>query len=153
MSATGAAQSGERSWLVMLVLSRAFTTLIFMTYAAGLPVLAREWAMTGTEAGFVQTCFSAGFAISLFITSWLSDHIGARRMFLWSCWLGAAAALGFALFAHSFERAIWLYGLVGFTQGGSYTPAIMLVAQQAPPARRGTGIGWVLAGMSAGYVG
>ena len=153
MSATGAAQSGERSWLVMLVLSRAFTTLIFMTYAAGLPVLAREWAMTGTEAGFVQTCFSAGFAISLFITSWLSDHIGARRMFLWSCWLGAAAALLFALFAHSFEQAVWLYGLVGFTQGGSYTPAIMLVAQQAPPARRGTGIGWVLAGMSAGYVG
>lgn len=152
-TATNAAQSGERSWLVMLVLSRAFVTLIFMTYAASLPILAREWSMTGTQAGFVQTCFSAGFAMSLFIASWLSDHIGAKRMFLWSCWLGAAAALGFALFAHSFEQAVWLYGLVGFTQGGSYTPAIMMVAQQLPPARRGNGIGWVLAGMSAGYVG
>jgi MFS family permease len=29
----------------------------------------------------------------------------------------------------------------------------MLVAQQLPPARRGGGVGWVLAGMSAGYVG
>jgi MFS family permease len=152
-AAASAAQIGERSWLVMLVLSRAFVTLIFMSYAASLPILAREWSMTGTQAGFVQTCFSAGFGISLFITSWLSDHIGAKRMFLWFCWLGAAAALGFALFAHSFEQAAWLYGLVGFTQGGSYTPAIMLVAQQSPPARRGTGIGWVLAGMSAGYVG
>jgi MFS family permease len=50
-------------------------------------------------------------------------------------------------------QALWLYGLVGFAQGGSYAPAIMLVAQQLPPARRGAGVGWVLAGMSAGYVG
>jgi MFS family permease len=51
------------------------------------------------------------------------------------------------------DGALWLYGLVGFTQRGSYTPAIMLVAQKLPPERRGAGIGWVLAGMSAGYVG
>jgi MFS family permease len=148
-----AARGGERSWLVALVLSRAFVTLIFMTYAASLPTLTREWSMTATQAGLVQTCFSAGFAISLFGTSWLADHLGARRMFLWFCWLGAAAALAFALLARSFEQALWLYGLVGFTQGGSYTPAIMLVAQQLPPARRGAGVGWVLAGMSGGYVG
>ena len=145
--------SGERSWLAALGLSRAFITLIFMTYAASLPTLSGAWTMTATQAGLVQTSFSAGFAISLFVTSWLSDHIGAKRMFLWFCWLGAAAALGFALFARSFEQALWLYGLVGFTQGGSYTPAIMLVAQQLPPARRGAGVGWMLAGMSAGYVG
>ena len=144
---------GERSWLAALALSRGFLSLVFMTYAASLPVLERAWSMTGTEAGLVQTCFSAGFAVSLFITSWLSDHIGARRMFLWFCWLAAVAALGFALFARSFEQALWLYGLVGFTQGGSYTPAIMLVAQRLPSARRGAGVGWVLAGMSAGYVG
>jgi len=124
-----------------------------MTYAASLPTLIQEWAMTSTQAGLVQASFSAGFAISLFITSWLADHVGARRMFVWFCWLGAVTALGFALFARSFEQALWLYGLVGFAQGGSYTPAIMLVAQQLPPARRGAGVGWVLAGMSAGYVG
>jgi MFS family permease len=143
----------ERSWLGALTLSRAFLTLIFMTYAAGLPTLTREWAMTGTQAGLVQTCFTAGFGISLFMTSWLADYIGAKRMFVGSCWAGAAAALGFALFARSYEEALWLYGLVGFTQGGSYTPAIMLVAQQLPPGRRGAGVGWVLAGMSAGYIG
>jgi MFS family permease len=144
---------GERSWLAALALSRAFVTLVFMTYAASLPTLSAAWSMTATQAGLVQTCFAVGFALSLFITSWLSDHLGARRMFLWFCWLGAAAALAFALFARSFEQALWLYGLVGFTQGGSYTPAIMLVAQRLPPARRGAGVGWVLAGMSAGYVG
>ena len=152
-AATNAAMAGERSWLAALSLSRAFIALIFMTYAASLPVLTREWSMTATQAGLVQTCFSAGFAISLFVTSWTADHIGAKRMFFWSCWLGAATALAFALFARSYEQALWLYGLVGLTQGGSYTPAIMLVAQQLPPERRGAGVGWVLAGMSAGYVG
>ena len=134
-------------------MSRAFITLIFMTYAASLPTLSREWAMTATQAGLVQTCFTAGFGISLFLTSWLADHVGARRMFVWSCWSGALAALAFALGARSYEQALWLYGLVGLSQGGSYTPAIMLVAQQLPPSRRGGGVGWVLAGMSAGYVG
>ena len=143
----------ERSWLAALTLSRAFVTLIFMTYAAALPTLTREWGMTGTQAGLVQTCFTAGFGLSLFVTSWLADHVGAKRMFVWSCWSGAVAALAFALLARSYEEALWLYGLVGLTQGGSYTPAIMLVAQQLPCARRGAGVGWVLAGMSAGYVG
>jgi len=143
----------ERQWLISLVLSRSFMTLIFMTYAASLPTLAREWSMTATQAGFVQTAFSAGFAISLFTVSWFSDHIGPRRMFLWSCWLGTAAALSFAMLARSYEQALWLYGIAGLTQGGSYTPAIMLVAQQLPSERRGAGVGWVLAGMSAGYVG
>jgi MFS family permease len=130
--ALAAMQFSERSWLAALILSRAFIALIFMTYAASLPTLTHEWSMTATQAGFVQTCFSAGFAISLFVTSWLSDHIGAKRMFFWSCWLGAAAALAFALLARSYEQALWLYGLVGLTQGGSYTPAIMLAAQQLP---------------------
>jgi MFS family permease len=151
--ATGAASINERSWLAALTLSRAFIALIFMTYAASLPTLTREWAMTATQAGLVQTSLTAGFGVSLFLASWLADHIGARRMFVWSCWSGAAAALAFALGARSYEEALWLYGLVGLTQGGSYTPAIMLVAQQLPPARRGAGVGWVLAGMSAGYVG
>lgn len=146
-------QTGERSWLAALVLSRAFFGLMFMTYAACLPVLTREWSMTGTEAGSVQTAFSGCFAVSLFVTSWFSDHLGAKRIFLWSCWLSAAAGIGFGLFARSYEQALLLYGLVSLTQGGSYTPAIMLAVQELPAERRGAGVGWVLAGMSVGYVG
>ena len=106
-----------------------------MTYAAS-PDPDPGMGDDGDQAGLVQTCFTAGFGVSLFLTSWLADHIGARRMFVWSCWSGALAALAFALGARSYEEALWLYGLVGLTQGGSYTPAIMLVAQQLPPARR-----------------
>lgn len=143
----------ERSWLAALCLSRFFFNLIYMTYAAALPTLTREWAMTASEAGFVQTCFFTGFAVSLFFTSWFSDRIGAKRVFLVFCWLSALASLAFALYARSYTEALWLYALVGVSQGGTYIPAIMLVSQKLPSERRGGGVGWILASMSAGYVG
>lgn len=151
--ADSAAQSGERVWLSALCFSRFGFNLIYMTYAAALPTLTREWDMTATEAGFVQTCFFAGFAVSLFFTSWFSDHIGAKRIFLIFCWLSAATAVAFALYARSYAEALWLFTLVGVSQGGTYIPAIMLVSQKLPSERRGAGVGWVLASMSAGYVG
>ena len=150
---TTGAPTGERSWLAALCLSRFFFNLIYMAYAATLPTLTRAWDMTATEAGFVQTCFFIGFAISLFFTSWFSDHIGAKRIFLTFCWLAAVTALLFALYARSYSQALWLFALVGFSQGGTYIPAIMLVSQKLPSERRGWGVGWVLASMSAGYVG
>ena len=124
-----------------------------MAYAAALPTLTREWAMTASDAGFVQTCFFTGFAVSLFFTSWFSDRIGAKRVFLVFCWLSALASLAFALYARSYTEALWLYALVGVSQGGTYIPAIMLVSQKLPSERRGGGVGWILASMSAGYVG
>jgi MFS family permease len=42
--------------------------------------------------------------------------------------------------------------LLGLAQGATYTPAIMLVSTNAPPQRRASAVGWILAGMSAGYV-
>ena len=139
--------------LAALFFSRVFTTVIFMTYPACLPALTTAWGMSATEAGLVQTSFTSGFAISLLLTSWASDRVGAKRVFLLFTWLAALAAFGFAAFARSFELALVLIALVGISQGGTYTPAIMLVSQALPPERRGAGVGWVLAGMSAGYVG
>jgi MFS family permease len=42
--------------------------------------------------------------------------------------------------------------LLGLAQGATYTPAIILVSTNAPPDRKASAVGWVLAGMSAGYV-
>jgi MFS family permease len=42
--------------------------------------------------------------------------------------------------------------LLGLAQGATYTPAIMLVSTNAPPDRKASAVGWILAGMSAGYV-
>jgi MFS family permease len=41
--------------------------------------------------------------------------------------------------------------LLALALSGSYTPAIMLVAQELPPSRRGRAVGMLLMGSSLGY--
>jgi MFS family permease len=136
----------------MLVLARACTTAVFMTYPACLSWLMAAWQMTATRAGIVQGAFTASFATSLLVVSFLCDRFGAKRVFAWAVVSCAASALVFAAFARSFETAVVCMALLGAAQGATYTPAIMLVSANASPDRKASAVGWVLAGMSAGYV-
>jgi MFS family permease len=136
----------------VLVLARACTTAVFMTYPACLSWLLDAWQMTATRAGVVQGAFTASFAISLLVVSFLCDRLGAKRVFAWAAITSAASALLFAAFARSFESALVCMALLGLAQGATYTPAIMLVSTNALPERKASAVGWVLAGMSAGYV-
>ena len=138
-------------WLLTLCASRSFNMLVFQTYAAALPMVWGAWQMSAVEAGSISTGFQAGYAISLLCFSALADRVGARRVFLWSGWISAAVALAFALFARSYLSALVLYTLVGLSQGGTYTTAIMLIADRYPAARRGAAVGWLLASSSLGY--
>jgi len=138
-------------WLLWLCGSRAAVSLAFMMYAGAIPELIGDWGMTAAQAGFVQTVFNGSYALSLVLTGWLSDRLGARRVFLWSSWCTAAVGVLVALFARSFESGAILFALFGLFQGGTYTPSIMLVAQGVPSERRGSSIGLLLAGASLGY--
>ena len=138
-------------WLFAVCASRTFGTLMFMTYAAALPLLLDAWALTGTTAGSISTGFQIGYAISLMVASWLADRLGARRVFLWSAVASAVTALLFAAFARSYWSALVLYTLVAVSQGGTYTTVIMLIADRYPPARRGAAVGWLIAASSLGY--
>ncbi len=139
------------AWLVVLCVSRTFNMFIFMTYAATLPVLRPAWEMSATAAGSISTGFQLGYAVSLLVCSWLADRVGARRVFLVSGWLAAATAVAFALYARSYLSALVLYTLVALSQGGTYTTAIMLMADRYPRERRGAAVGWLLASSSLGY--
>jgi MFS family permease len=145
------ARGGLDRWLVILCVSRTCNMFIFMTYAATLPVLRPAWEMSATAAGSISTGFQLGYAVSLLVCSWLADRVGARRVFLGSGWLAAATAVAFALYARSYLSALVLYTLVALSQGGTYTTAIMLMADRYPPERRGAAVGWLLASSSLGY--
>ncbi len=139
------------SWLITLCASRALSALVFVTYAATLPVVAAEWHMSGTEAGAIASVFQAAYAVSLLAFSWLAQRVGARSVLLHSSVLIALAGCLFAGFARDFLSAFLLYGLVGISLGGNYTTAIMLIADRYEPARRGSAMGALLASTSMGY--
>jgi hypothetical protein len=104
----------------MLVLARACTTAVFMTYPACLGSLIGAWQMTATRAGVVQGAFTASFAVSLLVVSFLYDRFGAKSVFAWGAISCAASALFFATFARSFENALVCMALLGLAQGATY---------------------------------
>lgn len=138
-------------WLILIFLARIAMYANFMVYAACLPILFNEWGMTATKAGSISSVFMVGYAASLFLFAWLSDYFGAKRLFLLSAVLSALTALVFAFFARSYLTGLLLYGLAATTQGGLYTPAIMLFSDRYESSRRGEAVGYLIASTSVGY--
>ncbi len=147
---THKARSPDR-WIMMIFAARVLMYANFMVYAACLPLLLDEWQMSATQAGSIASGFMISYAVSLFVSSWLADHIGARRVFLWSAMLSAVTALLFGLLGRSYISGLIFYALAASTQGGLYTPAIMLFSDRYEAARRGSAVGYLIASTSVGY--
>lgn len=143
--------AGRDPFVLAVCLARVFLFAIFMAVAATVPIIMPAWGIGAAQAGSIVTSFTVFYAVSLFVTSWIADHFGAKRVALGSCWLAAAAAATFGLFARDYASALILYGLAGLMQGGVYTPIIMLFAERYSPRRRGNAVGWLIGSTSIGY--
>jgi MFS family permease len=138
-------------WLLGICSSRVLTYLVFMAYAAALPVLQQEWDMSATAAGAISGGFQFGYAVSLFFFSILADRIGSKRVFLLSNFCTVVASLLFAFLARDFYSGFILFTLVGTSLGGSYTPGLMMIADRYAPRHRGRAVGFFIASTSLGY--
>jgi len=138
-------------WLLGICSSRVLTYLVFMAYAAALPVLQQEWDMSATAAGAISGGFQIGYAVSLLIFSILADRVGSKRVFLLSSFCTVISSLLFAFFARDFYSGLILFTLVGISMGGSYTPGVMMIADRYTPRNRGRAVGFFIASTSLGY--
>ena len=138
-------------WLILVFIARIALYANFMVYAACLPILLDEWKMSATQAGSISSAFMFGYAASLFVFAWLSDQYGAKRLFVVSAALSAVSALGFGFLAHSYLTGLLLYALAAMTQGGLYTPAIILFSERYDRSTRGGAMGYLIASTSVGY--
>lgn len=139
---------GNDAWLVVLCLSRVGTFMVYVTYAAALPVLRQDWQMSATAAGSIASSFQIAYALSLMACSELADRVGPRRVFVASTAASAVGALLFAAFARDYRSGLLLYTLLAVALGGTYTTGILLVAENVPVVRRGRAMGFLVAGHS-----
>src|SRR3989338_10218139 len=72
---------GSDPWLFGLCLSRVGAFMVYISYAAALPVLQREWQMSATAAGSIASSFQLAYALSPLASSELADRLGGRRVF------------------------------------------------------------------------
>jgi MFS family permease len=138
-------------WLLGICSSRVLTYLVFMAYAAALPIVQKEWQMSATAAGSISGGFQIGYAVSLLFFSILADRLGAKRVFLWSNFASVVTSLAFAVFVRGYYSGLLLYTLVGLSMGGSYTPGLMMIADRYVPRKRGRAVGLFIASTSLSY--
>jgi MFS family permease len=141
---------GGPGWLLAICGSRVGTYAVYIAYAATLPVVQREWSLSGVAAGSIASAFQAAYAVSLMGCSVLADRVGARRVFLWGTVASAAIAVAFAALARDYWSGLGLYPLLALALGGTYTTGILLVAENISVERRGRAMGIYLAGHSLG---
>lgn len=143
-------RAGGEPWLLALCASRVGAYMVYIAYAAALPVLQREWQLSGTAAGSIASCFQAAYAVSLMGCSEIADRVGAQRVFLVGTVATAVMAALFAAFARDYWSGLFLYTLLALALGGTYTTGILLLAENVPVARRGRAMGLFIGAHSLG---
>lgn len=131
--------------------SRTLMFATFMVVAATIPLLIVEWGLSATKAGAIVSSFTLGYAASLFGFGIAADYLGARRMVMVSAFAAGATSLVFGLFAVNWGSAMVLYALIGLSQGGLYTPLIMVFSDETAADQRGRAMGYLVASTSVGY--
>jgi MFS family permease len=137
--------------LFAICTARVFLFATFMTVAGVIPLITVQWNLSATAAGAIVSSFTLCYAASVFGFAWAADHVGAKRMVTVSAVAAAAASAAFGFLAHDWGSAMIFYSVVGLTQGGIYTPLVMLLSDEVEPASRGKAMGWLIASTSAGY--
>jgi MFS family permease len=138
-------------WLLSICVGRVFAYANFMVYAACLPILREQWGLSATQAGTVASGFMLGYTVSLVASSLFAERFGSRRIFVLSTVASALTAMAFGFWARDYTSGLVLYTLAALTQGGNYTPAVMLMAERYRPESRGSAVGWLIASTSIGY--
>ena len=80
-----------------------------------------------------------------------AKQLDSWLIFVFSAVLSAVSALGFGFFAHSYLTGLILYAFAASTQGGLYTPAIILFSERYDVSKRGGAMGYLIASTSFGY--
>jgi len=96
----------------------------FSTYATLLPKLQDEWSLNNSQAGFISGAFFAGYMAAVPLLVSLTDRVDARRVYLVSSVVAAAALAGMALFARGLVSASILQLTAGAGIAGTYMPGL-----------------------------
>ena len=109
---------------VVMSAALAFGLLGFSTLPALLPVLMTEWAISGTEAGWVASLFFAGYMVAVPILLPMTDRVDARTVFLAGAAVSSLSLVGFGMFAGGFWSSLFFRVTLGIGFAGTYMPGL-----------------------------
>ena len=100
------------------------------TYAALLPQLRDEWAISNAQAGVVGGMFFAGYIATVSYWTALTDRVDARKVYLAGGLLAAAGGVGFGWGVSGFATAILFQALLGVGIAATYMPGLRILSDR-----------------------
>jgi MFS family permease len=116
-----------RLLVLALCAAEVLTMAGVFAFPALLPTFVGEWGLTNTEAGWISGVYFAAYALIAPPLLALTDRLDARWVHLGGALLAAAAAAGFALFAHGFWTALLFRALGGAALAATYLPGLRVL--------------------------
>lgn len=96
-------------------------------FPALLPTFIDTWALSNTDAGWINGIFYAGYLFAVPVLVSLTDRVAPRRVFFLCTAIAALANLGFALAAEGLWTALAFRLLAGVGLAGTYMPGLKLL--------------------------
>lgn len=120
------------------------------TFAALAPKLAREWALSNTEVGWIAGIYYGGYALVVPVLAALTDRMDSRRIHLASAGVGAAALMCFSWLAQGFWSALVLHAFAGAALAGTYMPGLRMLTDRLDGPARLRAVAYYTPGFSFG---
>ena len=98
-----------------------------VTFPALLPTFIDTWALSNTDAGWINGIYYAGYLFAVPVLVSLTDRVAPRRVFFLCMAVTALANLGFALAAEGFWTAMAFRLVAGIGLAGTYMPGLKLL--------------------------
>jgi YNFM family putative membrane transporter len=114
-----------------------------------MPMLSHEFALTAAQSSLALSLSTGMLAVSLLVSSMLSERFGRKPMMVASMTLGGILTF-LCAFAHTFPQLLVLRGLLGFMLGGMPAIAMAYLSEEIDPRSLGLSMGLYISGSAFG---
>ncbi len=101
-----------------------------------IPFIQEQFNLKGFELGWVVSVFELGCMGGTFITAWLTDKYGRKRMLIYAAIVLIITTVGVALAQSAIDLALWRFA-EGIGVGATSVLSPMYIAEIAPASIRG----------------
>jgi YNFM family putative membrane transporter len=114
-----------------------------------MPLLARQFTLSPAQSSLVLSVSTAALALSLLLSSVVSDRIGRKPMMV-AAMLGGAILTLASAFAHNYAQLLVLRGLLGVVLGGMPAIAMAYLGEEIEGPSLGASMGLYIGGSAFG---
>jgi MFS family permease len=137
--------------IVLMCAAEGLAVLGFSTFPALQPILLAEWALSNTEAGWINGIYFAAYMAAVPVLVSLTDRVDPRRIYAVGAVVSVLSCFGFAVMAEGFWDAMLYRGLGGMGLAGTYMPGLKALTDHIDERLRARAVAFYTASLSIGF--